>query len=90
MYENRNFVIFNTSELDQIDFDQVLETSADTVRRSVDGTKAFVKWDGNPPACVESLTSKSQYHTYEEMLVLLAGPEWTYPVEDLYPPEELQ
>jgi len=39
-------MIFNTSELDKIDFTQVLETSADTVRKSVDNTKTFVKWDG--------------------------------------------
>lgn len=45
MYETRNFAIFSTSEIDKIDFFQVLETSADTLRRSVNGTKTFVKWD---------------------------------------------
>lgn len=45
-YENREYMIFNVSELPQIDFSQVLETSAETVRKSVDGTKTFVKWDG--------------------------------------------
>jgi hypothetical protein len=58
MYENRNFVIFNTSELDQIDFDQVLETSADTVRQSVDGTKTFVKWDGDLPCLCGKLDNQ--------------------------------
>ena len=43
-YENRQFMIFNVSELNQIDFTQVLETSIDTVRKSLDGTKTFVKW----------------------------------------------
>ena len=46
MYNNREFMIFEVSELPQIDFSQVLETSAETVRRSVDGLKTFVKWDG--------------------------------------------
>ncbi len=41
-YENRTFMIFEVSELDQIDFTTVCETSADTVRKSVDGTKTFV------------------------------------------------
>jgi hypothetical protein len=45
MYETRNFAIFATSEVDKVDFAQVLETSAETLRRSVDGTKTFVKWD---------------------------------------------
>lgn len=42
-YPNREFMIFNVSELDKIDFDQVHETSVDTVRKSIDGTRTFVK-----------------------------------------------
>lgn len=83
MYEQRNFVIFNVSELPTIDFSQVLESSADTVRKSVDMTKTFVKWDGEVPHCVESLTTKSDYYTYEEMLEILNTPEWTSPVEGM-------
>lgn len=45
-YSNRKFMIFSVSELDKIDFTQVCETSIDTVRKSVDVTKTFVKWDG--------------------------------------------
>jgi len=73
-------MIFNVSELPQIDFNQVLETSADTVRKSVDGTKTFVKWDGTTiPLSVDSLTTKEGPYTYEEMLNILATPEWTDP-----------
>ena len=36
LYEHRNFMVFNTSELNSIDFSQVLETSIDTVRKSID------------------------------------------------------
>ena len=77
-YTNRQFMIFNLSELNQIDFTQVLETSIDTVRKSVDETKTFVKWDGNiiPPS-VESLTTKEGPYTYDEILTILNGPEWT-------------
>jgi hypothetical protein len=78
-YDNREFMIFNVSELDQIDFTQVLETSADTVRKSVDETKTFVKWDGSMPECVTNLTTKEGPYTYEEILVILATPEWTDP-----------
>lgn len=78
MYEERNYVIFDVSELTTIDFSKVLETSAETVRKSVDGTKTFVKWDGElVPTCVENLTTKSVYYTHEEMLNLLATSEWT-------------
>lgn len=78
-YDNRRFMIFNVSELDQIDFTQVLETSAETVRKSVDETKTFVKWDGAMPQCVSDLTTKEGPYTYEEILAILATPEWTDP-----------
>jgi hypothetical protein len=45
MYESRNFIIFSVEEINKIDFNSVLETSPDTLRRSADGTKTFVKWD---------------------------------------------
>lgn len=79
-YTNRRFVIFNVTELDQIIFGQVLETSADTVRKSVDGTKTFVKYNMPQPSSVAGLTTKSQEYTYDEFLVILDTPEWTAPM----------
>jgi hypothetical protein len=48
MYEQRNFAIFSTTEIDKIDFRVICETSAETLRKSVDGSKTFVKWDQGP------------------------------------------
>jgi hypothetical protein len=80
MYSNREFMIFSVSELDQIDFTQVLETSKDTVRKSVDQNKTFVKWNGTEiPSSVESLQTKEGPYTYEEILEILSTPEWTDP-----------
>jgi len=78
-YENRQFMIFNVLELPNIDFTQVLETSEETVRKSVDQTKTFVKWDGEMPECVSSLTTQEGPYTYEEILVILSTPEWSTP-----------
>ena len=73
----RTFVIFSVSEVNLIDFSEVLETSADTLRLSVDGTKTFVKWDNEVvPNCVANLTTKSPYYSYEEMLAILSTEEW--------------
>lgn len=78
MYEDRNYVIFNVSEINIINFDEVLETSASTVRLSVDGTKTFVKWNGpSVPASVQALTTKGSYLTHEEILEVLAQSDWT-------------
>ncbi len=79
-YENRQFMIFNVLELPNIDFTKVLETSEETVRKSVDETKTFVKWDGDIPECVSTLTTKEGPYTYEEILTILSTPEWSQPM----------
>ena len=44
-YENRRYLIIPTSLTGSVDFNQVHETSAETLRLSVDGTKTFLKYD---------------------------------------------
>ena len=84
MFENREFMIFNVSELPLINFEEVLETSAETVRRSVDETKTFVKWDGDIiPTSVNALTTKEGPYTYSEILEILATSEWSAPMDPI-------
>ena len=78
-YNDRNYIIFPTSELSKVDFNQVLETSADTVRKSVDKSKTFVKWDGEEPSFVSTLNNTEGPYTHAEMLDMLATSEWTVP-----------
>ena len=80
MYTDREFMIFPVAELGKIDFTQVLETSAETVRKSVDETKTFVKWNGpDIPSSVLTIVGTEGPYTYDEMLNILATPEWTDP-----------
>ena len=73
---SRKYVIINADEVDSVDFSQVDETSADTVRYSLDGSKTFVKFDSDTtPSFLEG---KTQY-SHSEMLAILAGEEWTDP-----------
>jgi len=69
----KTYVIIDSSEVGSVDFDQVLETSAETLRFSLDGTKTFVKYEGTQPSFLSGKTE----HSHEEILTILAGPEWT-------------
>ena len=71
-----NYIIFDYSEIDKIDFEQVLETSIDTIKLSLDGTKTFVKWIGDEPSFISKLDSKSIIYNNEEILIILSQPEW--------------
>jgi hypothetical protein len=76
-YNDRKYMIFNAVELNQIDFSQVEETSIDTVRKSINETKTFVKWDGDIPECIANLTTKEEPYTYDEISAILQTEEWT-------------
>jgi len=55
------------------DFSQVVEDSAATVRRSLDGTLFIAKFMGETPSFLEGL---DQY-THEEILAIVRGSDWT-------------
>ena len=72
-YENRKYVIIESSEVGSVDFSEVMETSANTLRYSVDETKTLVKFVGDTPSFLEGETE----YNHSEILNILSGPEWT-------------
>ena len=76
MFENRKYVIINTSETGSIDFSQVLETSAQTLRLNISGSKTFVKYEGDMPSSVSSSSTRSDEYTNTEIRNILTGSEW--------------
>ena len=79
-FDHRHYVIFDTSETGSIDFTQVLETSADTLRLNLSGSQTFVKYEGETmPTSVSSLTTKEGPYSHDEILNILTGSEWTDP-----------
>jgi len=85
IYANREYLIFPVSELNKVDFSQVLETSSDTVRKSEDETKTFVKWNGETPAFVATMTGTEGPYTHAEILDILSTSEWSSPMTGSIP-----
>lgn len=80
---NRKYVIFNCSEISSINFNEVLETSVNTLRKSVDKTKTFVKYEGEMPECIQNLQTKTAELTHEEIINILSTSEWTNSTQNL-------
>ena len=68
-----NYVIIDASEVSSVDFSQVKETSADTLRYSLDNSKTVLKFEGDTPSF---LSGKTTYDR-SEILTILDGSEWT-------------
>jgi hypothetical protein len=69
----RTYVIINSDEVSSVKFNEVVETSANTIRYSLDGSKTFVKFKGDTPSFLQG---KTQY-SHSEILNILATNEWT-------------
>ena len=61
------YVIIDASEVSSVDFSQIREDSADTVRYNLDNTKALVKFEGSTPSFLDG---KTQY-THTEIRTIL-------------------
>ena len=82
-FDHRHYVIISAEDVPLIDFSQVMETSADTLRFSVDGTLTFVKYEGDMPSSVTACSSKSQEYSHSEILAILNNEDqaWWHPQE---------
>jgi hypothetical protein len=69
---NRTYVIIEAGDVSGVDFSQVLETSADTLKYNNDETKTFVKYEGSQPSFLNGKTT----YTHAEILTELAKEDW--------------
>ena len=70
-------MILPTSAVPLIDFGLVRETSAETLRYSIDGSHTFVKWDGAMPDFLAEIPGAQGPYDHDTILAILATPAWT-------------
>ena len=70
---SRTYCIIDQADVADVDFSQVFETSAETLRYNVAGDKTFVKYEGAKP---RFLYGKDTY-THSQMLTILDQSSWT-------------
>ena len=77
MENNRTYTILNISDLSNVDFSQVGETSANTVRKSIDETQFVIKYNITPTFISDGTVTPVQFLTYSEALELMATDSWS-------------
>jgi hypothetical protein len=74
------YAIININDLDNVDFSQVIQTSADTVRKSLDESKFVLKWNETPQFITDGSVVPLEILTHFECLDLMETPEWSKPI----------
>lgn len=77
MYDNRQYLIIPVSELYKVVFENVIEDSIDTIRKSIDESKTFIKWEGDAPDFIAHINGAEGPYTHEQILQILGSSEWS-------------
>jgi len=66
-FENRKWIIINVSDITDEMISSAIQTSKDTLRKTTDGTKAILKWDGDTPSVFDGMTT----YNHSQILAIL-------------------
>ena len=66
------YVIIEADEVASVDFSQVVENNANSIRYKADDSQAIVKFEGDTPSFLEG---KTQY-SHSEILAIVNTAEW--------------
>ena len=74
--DNRHWVIITlanyTDEQLQELIGNAIQSSVDTLRKSLNSTLAILKWDGDTPSAFSSMTQ----YSHAQILTILRGSDW--------------
>ena len=72
-YSNRHWVIVNVSDITEEMISNAIQSGMETLRKTLDGNTAILKWEGDTPSCFDGMT----IYSHSEILTELAKSEWT-------------
>ena len=77
MKENRKWVIITLADYTDEQLEELvsnaIQSSSSTLRKSLDGTLAILKWDGDTPSAFNGMTQ----YSHAQILTILKGSDWT-------------
>ena len=76
------YAIINIADLSLIDFSEIDETDATTIRKSIDKLMFIIKWfnEQEPSFITNGSVVPLQTLTHQEALALMATAEWSDPI----------
>ena len=74
------YATISTTDLGLIDFSQIHQTSAETIRKSLDETEFIIKYDAVPTFISDGSVEILQAMNHEEALQLIATDKWSEPI----------
>jgi len=78
----QTYSIVKIEDLPLIDFSQVFQTSAETIRKSLDGSLFVIKYNDVPTFIKDGSVMPNEFLTHSEAVILMATSDWSEPMEE--------
>ena len=76
------YAIINIEDLSNIDFAQVGQTSANTIRKSLDETQFVIAYNTIPSFIIDGTVTPAETLNHLEALTLMSTSAWSEPIEE--------
>jgi hypothetical protein len=85
MHNTKTYAVINLTDISLIDFSQVAQSSASTIRKSLDNTQFVIKWeDGYTPTFImDNTVVPVGTYDHHAILELMSTPEWSQSIEEI-------
>jgi len=87
MHNTKTYAVINLTDISLIDFIQVAQSSASTIRKSLDDTQFVIKWENGytPTFITDSSVVPVGTYDHHAILELMATDKWSQPIEEIEP-----
>jgi hypothetical protein len=84
MHNTKTYAVINLTDISLIDFSQVAQSSASTIRKSLDDTQFVIKWENGytPTFIMDGTVVPVGTYDHHAILELMSTPEWSQPIEE--------
>jgi hypothetical protein len=81
MTKTNTYAIIDINDILKVDFSQVEQNSAETVRKSLNGSQFVLKWNVEPTFITDGTIVPVSILSHADCLSLMSTPEWSEDIE---------
>ena len=84
MHNSKTYAVINLTDISLIDFSQIAQSSASTIRKSLDNTQFVIKWENGytPTFITDSSVVLVGTYDHHAILELMSTDKWSQPIEE--------
>ena len=80
-FNNKIYAVLNIADIDSVNFNEVITTSKDTIRKSIDESQFLIKYSQTPSFISNGTITPVSVMNHEDILTLMNSDAWTPEME---------